>query len=148
MFLSQVHQAILLPLCPVLVSAVLAVGPEEPTILLPEVSMKVVMAFLHIIYEGYVLLTSKDVASDVIAVRELMASFGLHISDSSWTLEGPWGNVLQVDQGKPQSELQHHTHNPEILTLERTIKTRNAEIEELRKLKITLEGSVSFQKYF
>ena len=67
--------------------------------------MKVVMAFLHIIYEGYVLLSSKTVASDVIAVRELMASFGLHIPDSSWTLEGPWGNVLQVDQGKPQSEL-------------------------------------------
>ena len=33
--------------------------------------------------------------------------------------------------------------NTKIQSLERTIKTLNVEIEELRQLKITLEGSVS-----
>ena len=147
MFLSQVHQAILLPLCPLLESAVLDVAPEEPVILLPEVSMEIVMAFLHVIYEGYVFLSSFSVASEVNAVQNLMASFGLHIPNCSWTLEGPCGSLLQVDQGEPQSELQPHTPNPEIQSLRRTIKTLNAEIEELRQLKITLECSVSFLKH-
>ena len=35
-----------MPLCPLLVSAALDVAPEEPTIILPEVSVEVVVAFI------------------------------------------------------------------------------------------------------
>merc|ERR1719219_2598530 len=65
----RVHKALLLPLCPLLVSAALAVAPEEPTIILPDVSMEVVSAFLRILYQGHCVLSSSSPASEVAALR-------------------------------------------------------------------------------
>ena len=92
----------LLPLCPLLVSAALDVAPEEPVILLPEVSMEVVCAFLNFIYQGHCVLSSASQASEVQAVRDLMASFGLHIPDNRWSVEGLPPSLLQVGQEEAQ----------------------------------------------
>ena len=100
----QVHKAVLLPLCPLLVSAALAVAPEEPTIILPDVSTEVVYAFLHIIYEGYLLLSGPSWASELYAVRDLMESFGLFIPAHRWTWDWLPPGPQQAGQERPESD--------------------------------------------
>ena len=77
-------------------------APEEPTIILPEVSIEVLAAFIMIIYEGYCVLSSSNVASEVDTLRDLMSSFGLSISANRWNVYGLPPSLQQVGEDEPE----------------------------------------------
>ena len=80
-------------------SAALDVAPEEATIILPDVSMEVVTAFISTIYEGSFVLSSPKLASEV---GDLMASFGLHIPANRWRVDAIPPSLQQVGQAEPE----------------------------------------------
>ena len=59
-------------------------------------------AFIKIIYEGYCVLSSSSLTSDV---RDLMLSFGLDIHASRWTVDGLPPGLQQVAEKEPQPVL-------------------------------------------
>ena len=69
-------------MCPILASFV--AEEEEPQIILPDISSEIVKAFLSYIYEGFIVCSSSNMASQV---EDLMICFGLQSPPRDWFIQ-------------------------------------------------------------
>merc|ERR1719340_619290 len=88
--------------------------------------------------------------SEKISIKKVVEKLEITVNEYHIKIEGLNRSVADMTSAKQRLQMEADNEarnvnaaNTKIQSLERTIKTLNVEIEELRQLKITLEGSIS-----